>query len=165
MEIEKLLDLLAIILSVIAFLFSVWQFFIERNRCRKEATIHAFDVLEDTEAVIYVLALKENDINELVKRHTAGDKRIESEWKQLSEALPLIEHFAVGINSKVYDIDTLNSMAGNKIITMYYACNELIKYKRTGDGNERNYSEFEKMVNSLICIRKKHKQSIPQKDT
>lgn len=35
-------------LSVVAFAFSVLQFPCERSRNRKEATIHAFDELEET---------------------------------------------------------------------------------------------------------------------
>ena len=157
-------DVIAVLLSIGALVFSIMQFCFERVRTRKESTIHAFDTLEDSEPIIYLFSLAKNDINDLVKRHTMHDKRIDDEWKKLNKALPLIEHFAVGINSKIYDAKTLNSMAGNKIITTYYACDELIKHKRVGDGNEKNYSELEKMVNSLISIREKQKQSIPQKN-
>ena len=161
---KNLSDWLAVLISIGAFVFSIMQFACERRRNRKEATIHAFDALEESESFIYLFSLTKKDVDDLVKRHTVNDKRIDNEWQQLCKALPLIEHFAVGVNSKIYDVETLNSMAGNKFITTYYACDELLKYKRSGDGNEKNYSEFEKMVNFLISIRKKQKQSIPQKN-
>lgn len=161
---EYIFDGLAIIISIAALFFSILQFSCERARNRKEATIHAFDALEDNDLIIHLFALTKQNVDDLVNRRKTHDKRIEDVWNELKKALPLIEHFAVGVNSKIYDIETLNRMAGNKIIATYYACEELIKYKRTGDGNENNYSEFEKMVNSLISIRKKHKQSIPQKN-
>ena len=79
-------------------------------------------------------------------------------WEKLSKALPLIEHFAVGINNKIFDIGTLNSMAGNQIISSYFACEELIKYKRKGWEKGKNYAEFEEMAKALISYRKRHGQ-------
>lgn len=161
MEFDIILDFLPIVLSALAFFFSVWQFFTERSRCRKEATIHAFDQLETSEDILFLFKQKKEDIDLLVKAKEA-DKDFENDaLDRLSKALPLIEHFAVGINSNIYDKVTLNKMAGNQIISTYLACGELIKYKRTGWGKGKNYAEFEKMAKDLLCYRKKHGQSTP----
>ena len=161
MEFEKLLDFLAIVLSAIAFLFSVLQFLAERKRCRKEATIHAFDQLETSEDILFLLKQKKEDIDPMVKEKEANCNFENDAWKSLSRALPLIEHFAVGINTGIYDKVTLNRMAGNQIISTYLACEELIKYKRTGWGKGKNYTEFEKMARDLRSYRKRRGQSIP----
>ena len=139
-------DIIAIVISFIALVFSLIQFFVEKDRNREEATIHAFDSLEESENILFLFSLSKNEIDDLVSRKKNYDKRIELEWKKLSNALPLIEHFAVGVNSKIYDIGTLNRMAGNQIITVFNACDELIKYKRCGTGKEKNYIEFETLV-------------------
>lgn len=39
-------DVVAIVLSAVAAGFSIWSFFLERNRNRQEATIRAFEELE-----------------------------------------------------------------------------------------------------------------------
>ena len=148
-------DIIAIVISFIALVFSLIQFFVEKDRNRKEATIHAFDNLEENDNILFLFSLSNDKIDDFVKRKKEYDRRIEQEWSNLSNALPLIEHFAVGVNSRIYDIGTLNRMAGNQIITVFYACDELIKYKRIGQGKEKNYIEFETMVEKLIEVRKK----------
>ncbi|MBR5489959.1 MAG: hypothetical protein IKV79_01675 [Oscillospiraceae bacterium] len=155
-------DIIAIVISFIAFIFSLIQFFIERNRTRKEATIHAFDKLEESKNFIFLLSLSKSKIDSLVKSKMDCENCIDPQWEELSKALPLIEHFAVGINSKTYNIDILNRMAGNQMISLFYNCGTLIQYKRTGQGKEKNYIEFETMVKKLIEIRQKNNQSIPE---
>lgn len=41
-------DIIALLLSAVAAGFSIWSFFVERKRNRREATIHAFEELEKT---------------------------------------------------------------------------------------------------------------------
>ena len=155
-------DIIAIVISFIALVFSLIQFFVEKDRNRKEATIHAFDSLEESKNILFLFSLSKNEVDDLVSRKKNYDKRIESDWEKLSNALPLIEHFAVGINSGIYDISTLNRMAGNQMISVFYTCDMLITYKRKGQGKENNYIEFETMVKELIKIRQKENQSIPE---
>lgn len=161
---ENVTDCVSIVISFLALWFSLRQYYCERNRNRKEATIHAFDTLEGSDAVIFLFSCSSIQIDDYVQRRTEYDKRIDQEWASLSNALHLIEHFAVGINSKVYDIETLNSMAGNKIISTFCNCKTLLNHKRIGVGNMNNYSEFETMVNSLVQLRLKKKQAIPAVD-
>ena len=42
------LNIRSLLIALAAFFFSVWQFFAKRTRRRREATIHAFDELEET---------------------------------------------------------------------------------------------------------------------
>lgn len=158
---ENLSDLIAIVISIAALIFSVKQFFYEKDRNRKEATIHAFDQIEGNSSVSLLFSLSKPDIDDLVKCANAHDKRIESKWNALNDALPLIEHFAVGINSKIYDLEILNRMAGSKVISSFHTCASLLEHKRNTQGKENNYSEFEKMVCDLILLRQKKNQFIP----
>ena len=156
-------NIIAILISLGALLFSLIQFFVEKDRNRKEATIHALDNLEQNKEFLFLLSLSKNEIDSFVKRKKNNNRLIIHEWETIINALPLIEHFSVGINTKIYDINTLNRMAGNQIITVFYACEDLIKYKRIGKGKEKNYIEFEILTNKLIKLRIKHNQSIPEK--
>lgn len=159
---KNLADWAAVAISILAFFFSLKQFYYEKNRNRKEATIHAFDQLESNESIKYLFSCSQRDIDSLVKRHTQGDNRIKDEWDLISSSLPLLEHFAVGINSRIYDLKTLNRMAGNKIIAVYNNCSKLLQHKRLGIGNEKNYKELENMIVRLKKLRIKNNQSIPQ---
>ena len=160
---EGFSDWVAIVVSVAALLFSIKQFCYERNRNRKEATIHAFDQLESNKSIKFLFSCSQSDIDTLVKRHEQTDNRIKDDWDLISDSLPLLEHFAVGINSEIYDLETLNRMAGNKIITVHNNCSKLLHHKRIGVGNQNNYSELEDMVNRLNKLRIRNNQSMPQK--
>lgn len=163
------IDIISLIFSGAAFFFSLWQFRIETERNRKEATIHAFDALNENSDVLFLFKADKNKINELLEWRSNPHLQIENdttkydEWKKINSALPCIEHFAVGINTKIYDIGTLNRMAGNLLISTWNNCSSLVHYKRTGHANENNYSEFQTMVDSLKNIRRKGCQSIPRK--
>lgn len=159
---DNLADWAAVAISIFALIFSMKQFYFERNRNRKEATIHAFDQLESNESIEYLFSCSQRDVDSLVTRHTQGDNRIKNEWDLISSSLPLLEHFAVGINSEIYDLETLNRMAGNKMITVYNNCSKLLQHKRMGVGNEKNYLELENMIVRLKKLRIKNNQSIPQ---
>lgn len=159
---ENLVDWTAVVISIFALIFSIKQFYYEKSRNRKEATIHAFDQLESNESIEYLFSCSQNDIDSLVKRHKQADNRIKDKWDLISSALPLLEHFAVGINSEIYDLETLNRMAGNKMITVYNNCSKLLQHKRIGVGNEKNYLELENMIVRLKKLRIKNNQSIPQ---
>ena len=147
-------DYMALIISFIALAFSVGQFCSERKRNRREATIHAFDKLEESQSVLYLFKLSKSEIENLVElKQKNGNQKID-DWDKLTEALVLIEHFSVGVNSKVYDLKTLNRMAGNKVISTFDTCNAFIRYKRNDYGNEKNYLELEKMSQHLLRCRK-----------
>lgn len=165
MNYEIIADSASVIIALVALALSLCQFVTERRRSRKEATIHAFDALEGDESVTYLLSLNKDKIDDLINQKNSKDMRnqFQTDWNKLERALPLLEHFAVGVNAEIYDKATLNRMAGNQIITTYYACENLISLKRNGVGKEKNYSEFEKMANNLIQLRKKHRQSVPDK--
>lgn len=154
-------DILATSIAALALVVSVVQYHREGNRTRKEATIHAFDKLEEEKSIIFLFGCDKANIENLVKSRKESDRHIKDKWDNLDKALPLIEHFAVGINSKIYDLETLNKMAGNQLIITFNNCRSLIDYKRTGDGKEKNYVEFEEMINKLIQLRKQNNQSIP----
>ena len=156
MKCRDILDWLPILISFVALAFSMMQFICERKRNRREATIHAFDALEGNTCIQYLFLLSARQINDLVQSKEECDVRIHNEWNELSKALALIEHFAVGINSSVYDLKILNSMAGNKMISVFDNCKRLLEFKRSGINNEHNYSEFEEMIERIKGLRTKH---------
>lgn len=148
-------DILALTISVIAFAFSVLQFFYERNRNRKEATIHAFDVLEET--VFSKDSYKKLPLKAGLEYVNSGILPADMiKWNEATILLSRIEHFAVGVNSKIYDLDTLNRMAGAFMIGEYRRWKPIIETKRISSPEQNHYVEFEKLYNSLLKKRVKH---------
>lgn len=74
---DDMLDCLAIIISICTLAFSIWQFYLERIRNRKEATIHAFDDLENNNSFRLLLSLSKSKIDEYVARKKEYGKQPE----------------------------------------------------------------------------------------
>mgnify|MGYP004483412323 CR=1 FL=1 len=156
-------DIIAIIsvaLSAVAAGFSLWSFFLERNRNRSESTIHAFDALQekafgrDEVSINSISADKAKLIvhNYITYTH---DETYKKQWRDLTKNLALLEHFAVGVNLKTYDLKTLNAMAGNMMIEMWNSLTPIIEYKRSKQNGKKNYYEFQKMVEDIIQYRRR----------
>lgn len=143
------IDIMALVLSAIAAVFSIWSFLLERKRNCREATIHAFEELEkevflqdDYESVI-AEAKKE------AEEHESGRA-----WRRGTEFLSRIEHFCVGVQAKAFDLDTLNRLAGGYFIKQYENWRPIIEQKRLDDKSMKHYNEFEDVVNKLKKKRK-----------
>lgn len=74
-------------------------------------------------------------------------------WTWLTKNMVLLEHFSVGVNRKVYDASTVNSMAGNFMIELKNGLNLIIAEKQGQENGAKNYKEFETMVEEIEKIR------------
>lgn len=141
-------DGFAIFISVIALGFSLFQFYVERNRARDEATINAFAELQ--KEVLNNEAFVNADVAGILENHkriaTGG---IDVDWEKISECLARIEQFAVGVNTKVYNVSILDRMAGSHIVKEYNRFMPIIMYKRQKGNTNKRYIEFEKMAEKL----------------
>jgi len=153
----------ALVFSGIAIIISLAQFFSERNRSRKEATIHAFDELEEN-------VFSKKHYKKLVIR--AGEEYAlsgkpendQEKWNEATLALSRIEHFAVGVNSKIYDLKTLNRMAGSFLLEEFSRWKPIIDTKRIQAPNSKHYDEFETMCISLKKLRGIGDDGVSKKD-
>lgn len=142
-------DIAALAISVIAAGFSIGSFFSERNRVRKEATIHAF---EDLEKEVF---LQEDYVSAPAgAKKEAEERRPGRAWRRGTELLAKIEHFCVGVQVGAFDLKTLNRLAGGYFIKQYENWKPIIEQKRLDDKSMRHYNEFEEVVNDLKKKRK-----------
>ena len=143
---------ISLLVSMGAFLFSLCQFLLERQRQRRVSTIHAFDELEEKvfsnpeylEADFLAILRHKKEVENDLSIDANRDKYIK-EWDKTTYYLSLIEHFAVGVNLNIYDIHTLKRMARSHIIGEYEKLSEIIMYKRRNKGNDDLYKEFERL--------------------
>ena len=142
-------DIFALLLSAVAAGFSIWSFFVERKRNRREATIHAFEELERAVFVKDDYTSAPADAKKEAEEHKLGRA-----WRRGTEFLLRIEHFCVGVQTRAFDLDTLNRLAGGYFINQYENWRPIIEQKRSDDGSMKHYNEFEDVVNELKKKRK-----------
>ncbi|MBE6964334.1 MAG: DUF4760 domain-containing protein [Ruminococcaceae bacterium] len=147
------MEIISLLISVLAIIVAVAQHFSERNRSKKEATIHAFDQLEET--VFSKEGYKKLAVYAGVENAISGKLEADkTEWSKATLLLSRIEHFAVGVNTGIYDLKTLNRMAGGFMIEEFERWKPIIETKRVKDPASKHYDEFEMLYNSLLKMRK-----------
>ena len=101
---ETTLSVVAIVLSVISGGFSFYTFIWTTRRDRKQATLDAYNQLQE-QALDHLNYYRPTEIIEIAKNPRS------EEYKKISTYIARIEHFCVGVNQKIYDSDTVYALA------------------------------------------------------
>lgn len=140
------MEVFALIISIAAFALSLIQFCRESSRQKKEATLIAYNELQD-------------DVLSKLNKYPVPMTEIEyhgEEWHEITVCLAKLERFSVGINTGIYSLETLDRLGGAYFIRQFEKLMPIIGRKRAehiADG--KHYDEFEKTVNKL---RKKRRE-------
>ena len=116
---------------------------------KQRITIEAFNRLQDKvldklvsfNNIDACILLDDKDYNPKVKDAYDGCRTL----------IAKCEHFAVGVNNDVYDIDLVNSLGGMHLVYLYNKILPIIENARQYD--ENSYIEFEKLVKRLEKIK------------
>ncbi len=134
------MDIAALIISILALVLSLIQFIRDTSREKKEATLIAYNEIQD-------------DVFSILTKYPYPMPEIEyhsKEWLELTICLAKLERFSVGINTRIYSIDTLNRLGGAYYIRQFEKLKPIIDRKRNDNlVPEKHYDEFEITVNML----------------
>ena len=134
------MELTAIIISILALVFSFSQFIFDYIHCKKADTIAAYNRLQD-DVFINLIPLPCP-----LPPMTSADPL----WQDVTVYLAKIEHFSVGINTGIYSIKVLNRLGGAYFIRQFERLWPVIDFKRKQMVIPGGHAdEFEKMVNNL----------------
>ena len=139
---ETNLSLLALILSVISFLWSLCIHYQSLVRERKQATLDSFNLLQ-SQVLDRLNCYRRYDIDEIAEDVHSAD------YQEISGLLARCAHFAVGVNTGIYDFNTVRRMAGRYMIALYNKMEPLIEKKRKLNNSELHYQELEMLVKKL----------------
>ena len=152
MDIDVVIGLFALLVACLSLFVSLYYNKKDHERRRKQATIEYF---EDMTSKLYDSQATFNtkfnqldiDISEL---DTNNDL-----LKDATEILAAFERLSVGVNTKIFDFDILDRMAGSYLVVMYTRFAPYIAKVRTDASRVNSYQEFENVVD---CIKKKRRQ-------
>ena len=135
---------LSLVVSVAALALSIIQFFRDSSREKKEATLTAYNELQNdvfSKLILYKTPMPPIDIE---------DKA----WSEITDCLARLERFSTGINTGIYSIEILNRLGGEFFIHQYDQLSGIIEKKRKQSivGGD-HYNEFELTVESLKKLR------------
>ncbi len=136
---ETTLSIVAIVISVISGGFALYTFFWTARRDRKQATLDAYNTLQ------------EQALDTLNKYTGAEIKRIieeknKDEYRELSRCIARLEHFSVGVNTNIYDKQTVYELAhGYLDVAIWYKLQPVLEQKQKGK-KEEYYQNYRKLV-------------------
>ncbi len=138
------MDIVALIISILAFLLSVIQFFRDNSSEKKQAKLNAYQDLQ------------ENALGDLATYPTPMPDIPwgSDEWKKVSGFLAALEWFSVGVNTGAFSLRVTNRIGGSFLIHQYEQLKKVIVKKRELNiAKGEHYNEFEQLVSKL----KKHR--------
>ena len=142
---EIAISIISLFFAAISFLHSFFVYSQTVKHNKKQATLDAFNILQ--EQVLDKINLYSNSkIKEI-----AEDAR-SKEYKELTILMARIEHFSVGVNSKIYDLRTVKRLAGKHFCVLYDKLLPMIEKKRKINKSDKHYDEFELLINNLHCL-------------
>ena len=137
---ESTIALVALIVSILAFLLSIIQYLRDNSHEKKVATLNAYnDIQEKALSVLSKYSTPMPDIEE-----------DSEEWNKLSECLAALEWFAVGVNTGTYSIRITNRIGGSFLIHQYRQLEKVIDKKRNRNiVKGGHYEEYQLLVKHL----------------
>lgn len=99
-----MIDIITILLSIVAIIISAWTYRASVIYERKKATLDAYNQLQE-QALDEINMYMPSEIKEIIKDVKS------SEYKKLSVYIARVEHFCVGLNNKIYDMNTFYELA------------------------------------------------------
>ena len=132
------LSVLAIVISVISGCFAVYTFFWTARRDRKQATLDAYNTLQE-QALDRLNEYTGTQIKQIVED---GNKY---EYRELSKCLARLEHFSVGANTGIYDRKTVYELGhGYMDVGIWYKLHPVLEQKQKGKKEEyyKNYCDL-----------------------
>ena len=145
------MDVIAIFISGISLLFSLFTFILEKNRQKKYDTLEAIKDLQNN--VI-------NQFHNETRNYLAGNKqkdgslalRIGGEdyYKLATECLVAIEHFSVGVNNGIFDKKIVKECGGAYFCRLYQFLKPVIEKKKVTSPDGEHYDNFTKLYNTLL---------------
>ena len=139
---SDLIALSALLFSVLSMVGSAFVYYTGRQRERRTATLNAFNVLQE-QVLDHLNLYTRKRVEEI-----AASPRSE-EYKLLSGYLARLEHFAVGINTEIYDVQVVKRLAGRDLCGLQDKIDPLIQKKRQLNRTAKHYDELEAMLNQM----------------
>lgn len=138
MNLETILSIVAIVLSVVSGCFAFYTFVWTARRDRKQATLDAYNVLQE-QALDKLNECSSIEIKRIV------EERNRDKYREISQHLARIEHFSVGVNTGIYDKRIVYEMAhGYLDIAIWHKLQPVLEQKHKGE--EEFYHNYRELV-------------------
>ena len=132
------IDVFSLLFSLGAAIFSAFTYWSNIILDRKKATLEAYNILQE-QALDKLQVYMPAQLKSVVKN------RRSEEYKLLSSYVARIEHFAVGVNQKIYDLKTVYELSHGFLDGSIRTRVEIIISRKEEDTDEKFYQNLKQL--------------------
>ena len=154
MTIDNLVDIISALISLVASVCAAVALVQSKkyNKCslerqRKEATIHAYQILQEQVLDKLVIINKKEIYN--VINYKDESKEFHEIYNEYRTLIARCEHFAVGVNNDIYDFNILVELSGIHLVMLYKKLEPIIRCARSATYGKDAFKNFEILVKEL----------------
>ena len=153
MNTSDIIALIALIVSIFSGAISLFNYYKSQIRQRRIDTIEAYRTLQ-TDVLDKFVSYPKKEVLKLVEN--LDQEKVRKAYDDCRAMIAKCEHFAVGVNNRIYDFDTVDKLGGVHLIYLFDKLFPVIENTRSNQENNETpyYSEFEKMVGDLLSQHK-----------
>lgn len=146
MDTSDIIAAFALGVSVISAVCAIVVYFKGLKRERKQATLDAFNDLQ-AQVLDELAGYTPTAIRVIAENRRKNDSK--QQYYHCKTLIARIEHFAIGIEEKIYDYKTADKLAAEHLIYLYNKVSPIIMAARESAKGKHTYIHFEKLVNRL----------------
>ncbi|MGN0488607.1 MAG: hypothetical protein ACI4HO_05055 [Ruminococcus sp.] len=151
MSISEIADIIASVVAVLAFAFTILVQYINSQRTRKAETIKAFNLLQN-ESLDKLAELNKTNAKNIVSGKSESEA-FRTAYYDYKVLIARVEHFAIGVNNKVYDFNIVDELAGEHLVYLYNRVKPIIDEANKRNLDNSYYGAYSNLVEKL---KKKH---------
>ena len=154
MTIDNIVDIVAAVISLFATVFAAFALFQTKKynkesleRQRKEATIHAYQTLQE-QVLDKLVIINKKEIHNVID-YKDESKEFLDIYNEYRTLIARCEHFAVGVNNDIYDFSILVELSGIHLVMLYKKLKPIIQCARSATYGKDAFKIFEFLVKEL----------------
>ena len=140
MDISTMISAFSMAIAALTLLFSVITSYKSALRVKKQATLDAYNLLQE-QGLDRLNDYHPENVKEIIKNEESN------EYKEVSKILARIEHFSAGINEGIYDLNTLYELAHGYFDEAVY--NTVIKLINQKEEDEEVFNNYKRVVKKM----------------
>lgn len=153
----EIIDCVANLIAIATFLFGIATYKKGVDRETKQATLEAYRCLQEEVLDKLASVNKDNAVLFVENFDNPKCKQVYNDYRVL---IARLEHFAVGINEKIYSFDTVDRLGGVHLIYLYKKVEPIINKANELSDSNVNYIAYRQLVIKLLNVHPEIKMRI-----
>lgn len=151
------MEIASIAIAIVSALFSFVTYSTTVRYEKRKTTIEAVNLLQN-EVLDKFVSISKGNARIIIEN--LDDEKCRKAYNDYRALVARLDHFAAGVNSRVYDFYTVDNILGRHFVYLYNKVVAIIEEANKNENGMPNYHDFVKLVKRLENSRKAKKREI-----